>query len=326
MKKSIFVWILCGITWLVSLVLMVMPIFPQYKSEFLVSTSLLTILFILFSIYQNRISGKYLWIMSAVLMLFVAMYQRVTGPTYPLYGETSYSSSEIQYRLPRSCNSGENAQIKMLVKDESISGFLKYSRYVSNDSAMKKLSNWVSVGLSRSKDTLWAEIPSQQPAGKIIYQIFLTKPQAKEQALNPEPTIIRFKGQVPSYFLIPHIIIMFLTLLFAARTGFEALFKNSNVLKLAVWTSVFLIFGGMILGPIIQYYAFGVFWSGFPLGHDLTDNKTAAALLFWIFATWQLKRNPNNKWWALLATIVLIIVYMVPHSMLGSELDYTKIH
>ena len=31
--------------------------------------------------------------------------------------------------------------------------------------------------------------------------------------------------------------------------------------------------GGMILGPIVQKYAFGAYWTGIPFGHDLTDAK-----------------------------------------------------
>ena len=40
----------------------------------------------------------------------------------------------------------------------------------------------------------------------------------------------------------------------------------------------------MILGPIVQYYAFGDLWTGIPFGWDLTDNKTLIALIFWILA------------------------------------------
>ncbi len=40
----------------------------------------------------------------------------------------------------------------------------------------------------------------------------------------------------------------------------------------------------MILGPIVQKYAFGELWTGIPFGWDLTDNKTLIAFLFWILA------------------------------------------
>jgi hypothetical protein len=40
----------------------------------------------------------------------------------------------------------------------------------------------------------------------------------------------------------------------------------------------------MILGPVVQYYAFGEFWTGVPFGWDLTDNKTLVAVIFWALA------------------------------------------
>ncbi len=43
-----------------------------------------------------------------------------------------------------------------------------------------------------------------------------------------------------------------------------------------------LVLGGFLLGPIVQKYAFGAFWTGWPFGEDLTDNKTAVAVLAWL--------------------------------------------
>ncbi len=50
------------------------------------------------------------------------------------------------------------------------------------------------------------------------------------------------------------------------------------------WTLFLFIAGGMILGPLVQYFAFGELWTGIPFGWDLTDNKTLIALIFWILA------------------------------------------
>ncbi|MCK7537691.1 MAG: hypothetical protein MZV63_45435 [Marinilabiliales bacterium] len=41
---------------------------------------------------------------------------------------------------------------------------------------------------------------------------------------------------------------------------------------------------GMILGPVVQKYAFGDLWTGIPFGWDLTDNKTLIAVFAWILA------------------------------------------
>ena len=106
---------------------------------------------------------------------------------------------------------------------------------------------------------------------------------------------------------------------------------GDNVLNLSYFTLAFFAIGGLILGPIVQKYAFGAFWTGWPFGKtilhfgDLTDNKTLASILIWVIAIFRMRKHPNQTWWAWLATVVMIIVYLIPHSMLGSEIDYTEI-
>jgi hypothetical protein len=79
----------------------------------------------------------------------------------------------------------------------------------------------------------------------------------------------------------------------------------------------------MILGPVVQKYAFGEFWAGWPFGKDLTDNKTLVAFVAWIIAVVRLRKNKEKRGWALAAAIILLAIYLIPHSMFGSELDYS---
>jgi len=80
----------------------------------------------------------------------------------------------------------------------------------------------------------------------------------------------------------------------------------------------------MILGPVVQKFSFGDFWTGWPFGHDLTDNKSLVAFIFWVIALVALKKHQENRLWPLIASIVLLGVFLIPHSVLGSEIDYTK--
>jgi len=132
--------------------------------------------------------------------------------------------------------------------------------------------------------------------------------------------VARFKGAVPVVILIIHVILMFFSILFALRTGIEVLRKEGNYDWMVNWTLGITFAGGMILGPIVQKYAFGDYWTGFPFGYDLTDNKVLIAVIFWVLAFFLKKKS---KWWVVVATIVMIITYFIPHSALGSELDYT---
>lgn len=92
--------------------------------------------------------------------------------------------------------------------------------------------------------------------------------------------------------------------------------------KLTFWTLGLLVAGGAVFGPIVQWYAFDALWTGWPFGHDLTDNKIAVALAAWITAAIALYRSKNPKRWVLGAAIVMFVTYLIPHSLLGSELDY----
>ncbi|MBP6978759.1 MAG: hypothetical protein KBB71_10640, partial [Lentimicrobiaceae bacterium] len=142
--------------------------------------------------------------------------------------------------------------------------------------------------------------------------------------LITEPVILRYKGAVPGWILIIHIIVIFSAMLLSTRTGMEAFFRRPRVVPYTWWTIILLLVGGMILGPVVQKYAFGAFWTGWPIGHDLTDNKTAIAFIFWLIAFIQQLRKRNSRIWVIIAAIVLIIAFIIPHSTWGSELDYTQ--
>ncbi len=207
--------------------------------------------------------------------------------------------------------------IRIPTGTRNVKGYLSFRRVNSND-------EWTHQSMGIRRDTLIGLIPHQPPAGKVMYSVEFNAPAYSNAVATSEPVVIRFKGDVPSYVLIPHIIFIFAAMLFSTRTGLEALLKRSNVKRLTLWTTGLLLLGGMILGPIVQKFAFGDFWTGWPLGTDLTDNKTAVAFIAWLFASWRVWRNPNSRWSPLIASLVLLIVYLIPHSMYGSELDYTS--
>ena len=105
----------------------------------------------------------------------------------------------------------------------------------------------------------------------------------------------------------------------------EALIPKSNPRKMAILTTIFLFLGGMILGPLMQLYAFGALWTGFPFGIDLTDNKTLVALIGWIIALIAGRGGKAARGWVLGAAILTLVVFLIPHSVLGSELDYSEV-
>jgi hypothetical protein len=258
-----------------------------------------------------------LWVLAFIITVLVAVYQRVTGPTYPLTGKYTFVGKEFKYKLLRSY--GEKSDCEITIEtDKDINGYLFYKRYKTKDEYTK-------VPMVNKNGKLSGYLPYQPPAGKLQYFIEIYKDDAKLIIPEKKNVVIRFKGSVPTFVLIIHVIFMFGAMLLSVRTGLEYFNKSPKFKALTFFTLVFLFIGGFILGPIVQKYAFDVFWSGFPFGHDLTDNKTVITFLAWLIAFFMYKKSKQPKNWALGASIVLIVVYLIPHSVLGSELDYNKL-
>jgi hypothetical protein len=259
------------------------------------------------------------WIAAIVLTLVAARYQKMTGPTYPVNGTRTINGKEIKYSLIRTANNDKDAMISIEIPDKTITGVIEFRRYKSYDTLTR-------ASMLRDGDQLYFMMPKQPAAGKMEYTIILSNgtENLKLSAKDDKPVVMRFKGPVPFSILIPHVILMFLGLLFSTRTAIEALIKGSRTYKYAIWTLIFLIPGGLILGPIVQKYAFGAYWTGWPFGHDLTDNKTLVMVVVWIIAAFKLRNDPGNKIWPVVAALVVMIVYLIPHSVLGSEIDHTR--
>ncbi len=254
------------------------------------------------------------WIAAIIITVAAALYQRTTGPTYPYrtsvtLGDTSYSLS-----LKRSQTNTHPCLIRAELPEE-FAGEIFYRRYRTDD-------EWSRVEMKHDGRWLSGELPSQPPAGKLEYYLVLTDPSGGEAAVMREaPVVIRFKGDVPALVMIPHILIMFMAMLLSnvagitAATGMESQRRYG---RLALWL---LLAGGMVLGPVVQKYAFGDFWTGVPFGWDLTDNKTLIAVIGWVVAV-VMNHRKRRPGYTIAAAILLLLIYSIPHSLFGSELDY----
>lgn len=256
------------------------------------------------------------WIIAFLFTVSIAIYQRMTGPTYPARGSITIENTTIKYGLLRSSENDKPAEI--IIKDvaEGITADITYKRFKIEEEL-------TTVAFSRQDQDIVAYLPPEPAAGKLEYTVTLYA-GGESYELTEEPVVIRFKGPVPSFVLLPHIVLMFLAMLFSTRTGIEALRKGDQTLTYTGLTLLFLLVGGMILGPLVQKYAFDDYWTGWPFGKDLTDNKTLVAFVAWIIAYFRIRKKETNRWWAVVAAVILLAVYMIPHSMFGSELDYAS--
>ncbi|MFC2170795.1 hypothetical protein ACFLQJ_02335 [Calditrichota bacterium] len=261
-----------------------------------------------------------IWLLAFILTVSSAVYQRLTGPTHPARGKVEIGAESVSFKLPRSYNTGEDCPVSVKVPNSHTTGTIVWKRYKTGDEPQ-------GIPMLRDGEFLNGKLPMQPAAGKLEYQVLLRNGSEEKHLPEESPAVIRYKGAVPGSVLIPHIFIMFGAMLFSMRVLLGVIFKEK--IKSLSWTTlVLLVFGGLILGPIVQKYAFGAFWTGWPFGEDLTDNKTLAAFIAWVLALWFLRGSEGEKrgrWWAFAASIVLFAVYMIPHSMRGSELDYSQI-
>ena len=267
---------------------------------------------------KNIAKNKILfWILAFLITVFSAIYQRMTGPTHPYKGEVKIEEQKLSFKLIRTETTGKDLPISIEVADTSISGHVQFKRYKSTD-------KWSFISLERNKDFLEAELPSQPPAGKILYLVFLEKNGNEISITGNEPVVARYKGKIPDIILLPHILLMFIAMLFSIRTVFEAFFDQGKAYQYMLWTIGFFLIGGLILGPQVQKYAFGELWTGIPFGYDLTDNKTLIAMVGWLIAWIKNRNEKEGRGWIIFAGILMLAIYLIPHSILGSELDYTK--
>jgi len=257
-----------------------------------------------------------LWIVAFVLTAVSAVYQRMTGPTYPVRGTVTLGGQQYSLRLERSQDTTGDQVIRLAIPDSAVRGVVKWRRFPTNDA-------YQTVILQRNGDRLEGALPRQPAAGKLEYQVLLTR-GVEQQLVPPRPAVTRFKNPVTAAVLVPHILAMFVAMLLSTRAGLAALAGGETRL-LTFLTLLFLVAGGFILGPVMQKEAFGTYWTGVPFGFDLTDNKTLFAVAAWAVASWLVAvKHAAARWAVVGAAVVNLVVFAIPHSTWGSQIDWSQ--
>jgi len=255
------------------------------------------------------------WILAIVITLSAAVYQRMTGPTYPLDVKTELAGDTFKFELLRS-HEGDTDCPVIIPADTTVEGTLFFKRFPTAD-------DWSAVEMHHTGENLEGYLPNQPPAGKIAYYIQLRKDNQFVEIGKDTPVVTRFKAPVPESVLLPHIFLMFFAMLISTLAGIYAIAKH-HLFRVYSFIAFGLLFaGGMIFGPIVQKFAFGEYWTGIPFGWDLTDNKTLIAVIFWAIAVFFNRKKESAKaGYTILAAIILLAIYSIPHSMFGSEFNY----
>jgi hypothetical protein len=259
-----------------------------------------------------------LWLLALLVTLSSAVFQRLTGPTHPARGKVVVGGTEVKLRLLRSHGGPDDQPVTVKVADSAVTGSVAWRRFPTDDP-------FALLPMTREGDVLKAALPHQPPAGKLEYQVRLHKGDAT--VYFPErPAITRFKGAVSRAILAPHIVAMFTGMLVANAAGLLALRGEKRLFRLSVVVVALLSAGGLFLGPLVQKQAFDAYWTGWPFGTDLTDNKTAVAVLAWAISAFLARGGRDARKAVVAAALVTLVVFLVPHSAWGSQIDWSKLH
>ena len=274
-----------------------------------------------------------LWVAAVLLTVACLAFQNRTGPTYPLAGTLDTARGPVAFTFLRSQEIGSGLPI--LLRDPvpaGVTGRVRYRRFKSHDA-------WSEVpmapgtfrlarrGTVEEVKGVGVELPSlPERAGKYEYLVLVDDGTGPRSVTGDRPVYARYKAPVPRPVLLVHIVVVFLSMTLALRAGLAAL-TGGPVRGLVAATIASLVLGAFVLGPIVQKYAFGVLWSGVPFGYDWTDNKVLVELVAWIGAAavaWRGRDARKVRAAVLAATLVTLAVYFIPHSVFGSEYDYTR--
>jgi len=270
---------------------------------------------------RSRAVTASLWFAAFAVTVLLAVFQRMTGPSHPLRGTAVLANGgTISYRLPRSNEGRESLRIAVPGLSAEARATLEWRRFPTDEAFRRQPMIGVAGG------ELETRIPQQPAAGKVEYRILLEVAGETVSIPGSETVVARYRSNVPPWVLIPHILIMFSSMLLSTRALFEVLRPGAPHARLLVLVSMgLLVVGGLVLGPIVQRFAFGAFWTGWPLGHDLTDNKTLIAFLAWLPASVLAWRQARTRIAVTLGWVVMMGVFLIPHSARGSQLDWATV-
>jgi len=282
---------------------------------------------------EHRVKSLILWLAAAALTVACFVFQNKTGPTYPLEGTVDTARGPVRFKFLRSEEIGTPLQLMLREPvPAGVAGQVRWRRYRSNDdwrtTAMAPDTfRFTRRGNAEELRGVGARLPSlPERAGKYEFYVDLDDGTGMKSVTGERPIFARYKAPVPVSVLYPHILVVFFSMTLAVRTALAAL-TGGQVRRLLPATIGSLLLGAFALGPLVQRYAFGVWWSGFPYGYDWTDNKVVVELAAWLVAgaVLLLWRDPRRVRAAVVVALaVTLAVYFIPHSIFGSEYDYRR--
>ena len=252
-----------------------------------------------------------LWILALLITCSAAYYQRISSPTYPSLVVIPVEMQKYPVTFIHSHTGKSDCPIILQIGDIAVKGELSYRKYPSQ-SEMTKLE------MKREGDKLVASIPNQSSGVKIEYQVELSKNGAQLKYSSLKPTILLFEGEIPKFPFFMNLAVLGLAMLLSSWTGLLALFGFGSSRFFSMLTFIGFVVGGFVIAPIVHKYAVNDWWTGFPIGYSLNNNKFFLASLVWLVVVVTIQRK-YNKIISVMAAILTLVIFLIPSTFVENE-------
>jgi len=192
-------------------------------------------------------------------------------------------------------------------------------------------------------------LPSLARGDRFFYYLRVSDSGGREVEIKPKRNImdklfaagreklfyVTYEGRPPKALLVFHVAFIIGAMLLMLHGFHFSLVHilNGRGLAAAYWTMLaawFLFTVSVLpLGISVAKATFGVGWSGFPVGSDITDNKSLAVVVYWGIVLWRAWRPIRGEFasrtgkmsgttfagLSLLGIVLTVLAYAIPHSI-----------
>lgn len=257
---------------------------------------------------------SFIWLFAFLITLAAAYYQWLTDTTGPVITTVNTGIQKFPLEFKRTHVGSNDCPVILRISDITVKGVLYFRKFPGEEEMTK-------VEMKREGDKLVAYLPKQPPASEIEYYVSIEKGGTLIMDDANAPIVVRFRGDVPAIVMIPYLLLMFLAMVFSNVTGIYTLFRINSYKYWAAATFAVLAIGGLVLGPIVQKYAFNILWAGVPLEWNITNNKTLIVILLWVLALVMIQHK-SAAIWVFLASLGTFTIFLFPHGLLDSQLNH----
>jgi len=241
---------------------------------------------------------------AAIIAVISVFIQQFSSSDRPYNQEIQINSIDYSFKLPVYHEANEVCSIELLVPDTSVRGVLFYK-------LLKSKNDFKLINLIRMNEYLVSVLPHQKQNIKVQYYLQLNSAGKKYFIGKENPLIVRFQGVVPKYILFPHVVLMFVALIFSCFAGMLTFSHIDSYKKYASVTFFLFTLAALIFGLIIHLVSFRHLFVQVANYNDLTFYKNGIIFLLWLLV-YYVNKKYEFKYLTLAVSIFTLILFCIP--------------